>query len=111
MGMLIAMNRFKVRKGEEAAFETRWRERDSHLRSVPGFVEFHLLKGPEREDHVLYASHTVWQSRAVFEDWTRSEAFRAAHSHAGEGKPLTISHPELELFDAVQTLSAVENPA
>jgi hypothetical protein len=26
--MFIAMNRFKVRKGEEAAFETRWRERD-----------------------------------------------------------------------------------
>jgi heme-degrading monooxygenase HmoA len=25
--MFIAMNRFKVRKGEEPAFETRWRER------------------------------------------------------------------------------------
>jgi heme-degrading monooxygenase HmoA len=25
--MFIAMNRFKVRMGEEPAFETRWRER------------------------------------------------------------------------------------
>jgi len=40
------MNRFKVRKGEEPAFETRWRERDTPLHTVPGFVEFHLLKGP-----------------------------------------------------------------
>lgn len=106
--MFIAMNRFKVRKGEEGAFETRWRERDSHLKTVPGFIEFHLLKGPEHEDYTLYASHSVWRSRAVFEDWTRSEAFRSAHRHAGEGKPLTMSHPELELFESVQTVSALE---
>jgi hypothetical protein len=31
------------------------------------------------EDHTLYASHTVWESRAAFEAWTKSEAFRAAH--------------------------------
>ena len=42
-------------------------------------VEFHLLKGPEAEDHTLYASHTVWENRAVFEAWTKSEVapFRA----------------------------------
>jgi hypothetical protein len=27
----------------------------------------HLLKGPEAEDHTLYASHTIWENRAVFE--------------------------------------------
>src|SRR5947209_2063780 len=27
--------------------------RDSHLEKVPGFVAFHLLKGPEAEDHTL----------------------------------------------------------
>jgi heme-degrading monooxygenase HmoA len=103
--MFIAMNRFKVRKGEEPAFETRWRERDSHLHTVPGFVEFHLLKGPERDDYVLYASHTIWQSHAEFEAWTRSEAFRAAHRDAGEGRSLTISHPEFEGFDVVQIVT------
>jgi hypothetical protein len=24
-----------------------------------GFQAFHLLRGPEREDHVLYSSHTI----------------------------------------------------
>jgi heme-degrading monooxygenase HmoA len=42
--MFIAMNRFRVAKGSEAAFEHVWMLRDSHLEKVPGFVEFHLLK-------------------------------------------------------------------
>ena len=75
--MYIAMNRFRVARGSEADFEHVWLSRDSHLEKVPGFVEFHLLKGPEAEDHTLYASHTVWENRATFEAWTRSEAFRA----------------------------------
>ena len=63
-----------------------------HVR-VPGFLEFHLLKGPEAEDHTLYASHTVWENRAVFEAWTKSEAFRAAHHKAGDNKPHYLGHP------------------
>jgi heme-degrading monooxygenase HmoA len=38
--MFIAMNRFKVIKGSEAAFENVWLSRDSHLDRVPGFVEY-----------------------------------------------------------------------
>src|ERR1700752_3102938 len=97
-------NRFRVAKGSEAAFEQVWLSRDSHLDKVPGFVEFHLLKGPEAEDHTLYASHTVWNSRAVFESWTNSEAFRAAHSRAGDNKPLYLDHPQFEGFEVRQTV-------
>jgi heme-degrading monooxygenase HmoA len=102
--MYIAMNRFKVLKDATEAFETVWRTRDSFLREVEGFVEFHLLRGPERDDHVLYASHTIWASRAAFEGWTRSEAFRKAHQRAGENKPMTLSHPEFEGFEVIQTV-------
>jgi heme-degrading monooxygenase HmoA len=42
--MFIAMNRFRVAKGSETAFEQVWMSRDSHLDKV-GFVEFHLLEG------------------------------------------------------------------
>jgi heme-degrading monooxygenase HmoA len=102
--MFIAMNRFKVRPEETGAFEKMWLERDSHLKSVAGFVAFHLLRGPTKEDHVLYASHTVWRDHQVFEDWTRSEAFRAAHRGAGSNKPLTLSHPEFEGFEVIQEI-------
>ncbi len=106
--MFIAMNRFKVLKGEEKAFENIWLSRDSHLEQVPGFVEFHMLRGPEREDHVLYSSHTIWANRQVFTDWTNSEAFRASHRGAGQNKPMYIGHPEFEGFEVIQTLKKAD---
>jgi len=102
--MFIAMNRFRVTKGSESAFEHVWLSRDSHLDKVPGFVEFHLLKGPEVDDHTLYASHTIWANRAAFEAWTQSEAFRATHRDAGDHKPLYLGHPQFEGFDVRQTV-------
>jgi heme-degrading monooxygenase HmoA len=103
--MYIAMNRFKVAPGAEAAFEELWTSRDTHLKDVPGFVEFHLLKGPDKGDYVLYSSHTVWANHAAFEGWTQSEAFRAAHRNAGhESRSLYLGHPEFEGFEVIQTV-------
>ncbi|MEO0814422.1 MAG: antibiotic biosynthesis monooxygenase, partial [Myxococcota bacterium] len=51
--MFIAMNRFRIRPGREAEFETIWRERDSYLEDVPGFQSFRLLKGPSDDDASL----------------------------------------------------------
>jgi heme-degrading monooxygenase HmoA len=67
-------------------------------------VQHCRLKGPEADDHTLYASHTVWQNRATFEAWTKSEAFRAAHERAGDNKPLYLGHPQFEGFEAIQTV-------
>jgi heme-degrading monooxygenase HmoA len=104
--MFIAMNRFQVVPGQEEAFETVWKSRESFLHEVPGFVEFHLLRGPSAEDHILFASHTVWRSKADFEAWTTSEAFRKAHAGAGGNKGLYVGPPRFEGFDVVQTVSA-----
>ena len=103
--MFVAMNCFRVARGAEADFEQVWTTRDTYLEDVPGFIEFHLLRGPEREDHVLYSSHSTWKSRGAFEDWTRSEAFRRAHREAGQNKPLYLGHPEFEGFEVLQTVS------
>jgi heme-degrading monooxygenase HmoA len=102
--MFIAMNRFRVLKDRTSDFESVWLSRESYLHEVPGFVSFHLLKGPERKDHQLYTSHTMWRSHADFEAWTRSEAFRKAHARAGNRsrEPLTLGHPEFEGFYVVQ---------
>jgi heme-degrading monooxygenase HmoA len=100
--MFIAMNRFKVLPGQETAFEAVWLGRDTHLDRVPGFICFHLLRGPTHEDHTLFASHTVWRSREDFEVWTRSDAFRAAHRDAGGNKPLYLGHPNFEGFEVIQ---------
>jgi heme-degrading monooxygenase HmoA len=102
--MFIAMNRFKVVKGNEKDFEHVWSSRETFLNELPGFMEFHLLKGPERDDHVLYSSHTLWQSYEEFEAWTKSEQFRKAHASAGANKPLYLGHPEFEGFHILQTV-------
>ena len=99
--MYIAMNRFKISRGAEEGFEKVWRERDSFLSDVPGFMRFNLLKGPETEDHVLYASHSEWESKEAFEAWTQSDNFRRAHAQRSAPKGTYLGHPELELFEAV----------
>jgi heme-degrading monooxygenase HmoA len=85
--MFIAMNRFQVKLGSEAAFETVWRTRESYLGSMAGFVEFHLLKGP------------------AFEAWTRSDEFRRAHARADNktGESLYLGHPKFEGFEVIMT--------
>ena len=99
--MFLAMNRFKIALGFEDGFEKVWRERDSYLSEVEGFVSFNLMKGMATEEFVLYASHSVWQSKEAFEAWTESEHFRKAHAQASAPKGTYLGHPDLELFDSV----------
>jgi heme-degrading monooxygenase HmoA len=99
--MYIAMNRFKIAIDSEATFEELWRQRESHLDQVPGFREFHLLRGPTSDDHTLYASHSVWESAAAFEAWTESESFRKAHAQARAPKGTYLGHPQFEGFEVI----------
>ena len=103
--MFIAMNRFQVKTGSEQAFETVWANRESYLDTVPGFLEFHLLKGPVADDHTLYSTHTTWADKAAFEGWTRSEQFSKSHARAGNdtGQSLYLGHPKFEGFEVIQT--------
>ena len=99
--MFLAMNRFDIAPGFESGFEEIWQQRESYLDTVPGFVSFALLKGATTENHTLYASHSVWESRAAFDAWTESESFKKAHAQANAPKGTYLGHPNLELFEAV----------
>jgi heme-degrading monooxygenase HmoA len=98
MALFIAMNHFQVDPERGAEFERIWRERETHLAGVPGFLRFALLRGDEPG---AYVSHSTWQSRAAFEAWTRSEAFRKAHAQARTPSGLLRGHPRLQVFEAV----------
>ena len=100
--MYLAMNRFQVNEGREGDFIEVWRSRDSFLNEVPGFKSFNLLRGKTEDGITPFVSHSVWESRTVFEDWTRSEAFRKAHAGAGKtSEGIYAGPPKLELFEAV----------
>ena len=67
--MYIAMNRFKIVLGKEKQFEDIWRNRESQLDDVPGFIDFNLIKGSSNQDFTLYASHSRWDSEQDFINW------------------------------------------
>ena len=95
------MNKFKIVKGKEIEFEDVWKNRETHLADVPGFKNFNLMKGVENDDHTLYASHSIWESKEDFWNWTKSEAFRLAHKDAGKHKELYIGSPNFEGYEKV----------
>ena len=99
--MYIAMNRFRIAVGRESVFEDLWRQRDSHLSEVPGFREFHLLRGHSENETTLYASHSLWESREAFEAWTNSETFQSAHAKARAPEGTYLGPPVFEGFEVV----------
>jgi heme-degrading monooxygenase HmoA len=99
--MYIAMNRFRVAAGREEEFEKVWRERESLLDTVPGFEEFHLLRGASKEGVTPFVSHSRWESEEVFIAWTQSEAFAKAHRSGGMPPGVVMGPPQFEGYTAV----------
>eukprot|EP00320_Phaeocystis_rex_P000982 CAMPEP_0119094822 /NCGR_PEP_ID=MMETSP1178-20130426/167523_1 /TAXON_ID=33656 /ORGANISM="unid sp, Strain CCMP2000" /LENGTH=303 /DNA_ID=CAMNT_0007078589 /DNA_START=23 /DNA_END=934 /DNA_ORIENTATION=+ len=79
----VATNRFRVKKGREAAFEKRWADRQSRLGLLDGFRFFCMMRrvvGEQPpEDDINYISCTVWDDFSNFDAWKRGEAFKEAH--------------------------------
>lgn len=99
--MFVAMNNFTTVPDKGETFEQIWRERETYLEDVPGFLHFVLLRSDE-ENH--YVSHSMWADRAAFDAWTESESFTKGHrgvSMAG----ILADHPHVELFEAVTELA------
>ncbi|MGD9546239.1 MAG: antibiotic biosynthesis monooxygenase [Candidatus Krumholzibacteriia bacterium] len=99
--MYVAMNRFRIARGREGTFEEIWRTRDSKLHEVPGFLDFHLLRGDSGPDATVMISHSVWESREAFVAWTESEAFRRAHREARSPEGTVLGPPQFEGFEVV----------
>ncbi len=100
--MYIAMNRFQIIKGYEDDFEQLWKNRESYLDEVEGFLGFNLIKSKTCKDYTLYASHSNWKSEEDFISWTKSDAFRKAHQGAGTNKHLYLGSPQFEGFNVVR---------
>ena len=95
--MFVAMNRFKVASGQEEEFERIWRERESYLSGVPGFERFALLRSDSPGE---YISHSTWQDRKSFMDWTQSPAFAAGHRQ-GSLAGVLEGPPQISTYEAL----------
>jgi heme-degrading monooxygenase HmoA len=92
--MFIVMNRITVAEGRETDFEKTFTERDRAVDLMPGFVDMQVLRPTEGSAYVVL---TRWKSREDFENWTRSEAFIAAHRKQLPG--LAETRPVLEMYE------------
>lgn len=100
--MFVAMNRFKVAGGREGDFERVWKERETYLKGVAGFVQFALLKSDSAGE---YVSHSTWENRQSFMDWMQSPAFAAGHRQ-GSLAGILDGPPQVSTYEAV----IVESP-
>lgn len=104
--VFVAMNRFKVLPGKEAAFEKRWSDRESALEEMDGFLTFLLLRRDalNAEDGYNYSTLTVWRDRASFVAWRASSANARAHGKAAEVEPMFDGPPSPVTYEGVLAL-------
>ncbi len=95
--MFVAMNQFKIVPGKEQDFEEVWKNRDSHLSTVPGVLRFALLKGDTEGE---YISHSTWENREAFFAWMQSPAFAAGHKGSSM-MGIIAGPPEVKMFESV----------
>ncbi len=85
----------------EIEFEIIWTKSETHLNNVPSFIEFHIVKGKTEDSYTLYTSHSTWNSRKEFDNWTKSEAFRMVHKEAGANSDIYLEHHPFEGFEVI----------
>jgi len=126
----VAMNKFVVLPGQEAAFEQRWAARKSQLSKCDGFVSFSMLRrdakakghgvAPLSEDEPNYTSCTIWRDRAAFDAWRSGQAFGQAHgqkpassaggdaAEAPKPAPMWARPPSPVFYEGVLVISSPE---
>ena len=95
--MFIAMNKFQIVSGREGDFERIWKERETYLQGVAGFVQFALLKSDSPSE---YVSHSTWENREAFMAWMQSPAFAAGHRQ-GSLAGVLEGPPRVSTYEAI----------
>lgn len=93
--MIVVQNRVPVAEGFEEAFLDRFRSRRGLVDGQPGFIRNIMLRPIQGEFFIVL---TFWESEEQFRAWTKSEAFKEAHSRVPpEG--MFKGHAELEIHE------------
>ena len=99
--MFYAVNRFTVDANRSDEFLKVWKERDSHLKEIEGYISFKMLKGRVKEDKVLFVSQTLWKDEESFAAWTPSEQFKKPHGKNKMPSGVILGPPAFEAYNIV----------
>jgi len=75
----VVANRVPVRAEYRQDFEERFRRRAGEVDKQPGFVRMEILRPVD--DNGVYIVLTHWENREAFQNWMRSDDFKAAHQN------------------------------
>ncbi|MEO8073771.1 MAG: antibiotic biosynthesis monooxygenase [Acidobacteriota bacterium] len=99
--MITVANRIYVGAEYAEAFEKVFRERAKLVDEMPGFIANQVLRPVNEGDP--YIVFTLWNSRADFMNWVRSEAFVKGHAQSGTLPKEAYFKPNvLEMHEVVQ---------
>jgi heme-degrading monooxygenase HmoA len=98
--MFVVMNRIPVNPEYKTQFEERFTNRAREVDKMPGFVRNQVLRPASADDP--YIVLTVWQSKADFEAWVNSDAFKKGHAQSGTlPREAFLAHSKLESFEVI----------
>ena len=98
--MFVVMNRIPVNSDYTDQFEERFRNRAGEVDKMKGFVRNQVLRPDSAEDP--YIVMTYWQSKADFEAWVNSDAFKKGHAKSGTLPHEAFKgHSKLESFEVI----------
>ncbi len=93
--MIIVQNRVPVAEGQEEAFIDRFRTRKALVDRQPGFIRNMVLRPIKGDTFIVL---TFWDSEENFRGWTKSAAFKEAHSRVPP-KEMFKGHAQLEIHE------------
>lgn len=99
--MISVANRIFVAPQYAEQFESNFRSRAGLVDSMTGFISNQLLRPVNPGDP--YTVFTLWQSRADFENWIKSDEFVKGHARSGSLPKEAFSGPnKLEIHVVIQ---------
>ncbi len=99
--MITVSNRIYVNSEYADQFESNFQNRAGLVDNMQGFISNQLLR-PVKEGEP-YIVLTFWESRADFDAWVQSDAFKQGHARSGTLPKETFSQPShVELHEIIQ---------
>ncbi|AST96363.1 heme oxygenase [Shouchella clausii] len=95
--MVIVANKTLIRKGEGHKLVKRF-DKIGKIEMQKGFLGLEVLVNAKEKDVDEVTISTRWETKADFHAWTKSEAFREAHS-GRNARPDYILGNEIEFYN------------
>lgn len=102
--MVIVTNTSKITKGQGYKLINRF-DKVGKVETMTGFLGLEVLLTENTSEYDEVTVSTRWDSKEAFKEWTKSDAFKEAHSRGG-GRPEYIINNTVAYYD----VKVVRNP-